>query len=247
MILRPQPQQCYTYRVDNSAQHISGNGATVHGSLRLRAAPGAARHWRRRWRIAPTAAPAPAGPSAADAGLAAPTGMHQDNQKWGLQPPEQREDAPRVEHAAAAPAARPLPDALRAALPEVFPTMTAARKAVRRRRVRVDGALGACGDQIAAGQLLQVLAAPEGDTAGKRRPRPPPRGLEIPVLFDDDYMTAVIKPWGIKVHATWGGHHLAARRAAGRPPPRPPPRPAHGRCDAVRQDARRRRVADAAV
>lgn len=121
----------------------------------------------------------------------------------------------RVAHEAIAASDAPLPDALRAALPGLFPTMTAARKAARRGRVRVAGARGACGTRVAAGQLLQVLEpadAGAGADPQPRRPRvrPPPPGIEIPIIYDDDFITVAVKPWGIKAHGSgWGSHHLA--------------------------------------
>jgi 23S rRNA-/tRNA-specific pseudouridylate synthase len=133
----------------------------------------------------------------------------------------------RVAHSSHAAAAAPLPDALCATFPGAFATMTAARKACRRRRVLVDGATSGCGAQVCVGQLLQVLEPVEQPGSfstdpqqrGQRRPRatPPPPGIHIPILFDDDYITAVVKPWGIKCHG-YGSHHLAAYVRALVPP-----------------------------
>jgi hypothetical protein len=153
-----------------------------------------------------------------------------------------------VLHAAACAADAPLPDALRALFPGAFATMTSARKACRRRRVLVDGRLGGCGTAVRAGQLLQVLeplaaeaegpsgsmSAVAGEEVGaeqqqqqqqqrqqrSKRQRAPPPGLEIPVLYDDDHISVVVKPYGLKCHATWGTHNLASYVRALVPPSR---------------------------
>lgn len=127
-------------------------------------------------------------------------------------------DAVAVVEAVAADAL-PLPAALAQALPQTFPTMTSARKACRRRRVRVDGAVGSCGTQVSAGQTLQVLSE-QSAAAAAAKERPPrrrlvPAGLDVPVVYEDGSVAVVVKPWGLKCHGRGGrggggGHHLAA-------------------------------------
>lgn len=138
-----------------------------------------------------------------------------------------------IVYAAHAAAAGPLPDVLRSSFPDAFATMTSARKACRRRRVLVDGTLGSCGMPVQTGQLIQIIepsdqpvamahdgagsscaAAPAAAASLMRRQRRPrikqlPNNLSIPILHDDDHITVVVKPWGIKCHG-WGSHNLAA-------------------------------------
>jgi hypothetical protein len=119
--------------------------------------------------------------------------------------------------AACAVADAPLPDALRAAWPATFQSASAARRVCRRRLVRVDGAPAGCGAAVRAGQLLEVLPPPGGGGGAaappRRRPRatPPPRGVDVGVLFDDDWLTVVSKPYGVESHGrAEGRHNLAA-------------------------------------
>ncbi len=73
------------------------------------------------------------------------------------------------------------------------------------RRVLVDGVLSRCGTQVAAGQLLQQLEAPQ--------PQVKDGGLVLQVVYEDEHMAVVIKPFGM-VGVVWrdddGQHGIAA-------------------------------------
>mmetsp|Transcript_17409 Transcript_17409/g.33539 ORF Transcript_17409/g.33539 Transcript_17409/m.33539 type:complete len:415 (-) Transcript_17409:181-1425(-) len=83
-----------------------------------------------------------------------------------------------------------LPAILRAALPELFPSPTSARKACRKKRVLVNNALAGCIREIQVGDKVELLSPEERQKVGPT----------LDVLYEDDYMAVVLKPPGVKMH-----------------------------------------------
>jgi 23S rRNA-/tRNA-specific pseudouridylate synthase len=89
-----------------------------------------------------------------------------------------------------------LPTALHRLYPEVFPTISASKKACRRRELYVEDGLSSCSTIVYRGDSIE------------RRQRAGPGSYEInpllavslPVIFEDDFMAVVVKPAGMATH-----------------------------------------------
>ncbi|KAL4425263.1 hypothetical protein ABPG75_009279 [Micractinium tetrahymenae] len=134
-------------------------------------------------------------------------------------PPAQRS----VAWEARAPAARPdsgagtlrVWECLQALWPDLYPSVTAAKKAVRRREIVVDGAPATPSSTLAGGELLQCvqreggishLAPAQGDEHGAAAAAAAvdttPDGeaiLPLEVVYEDEHMACVVKPPGVPV------------------------------------------------
>ena len=96
-----------------------------------------------------------------------------------------------------------LPEALAAALSEIFPTSSAAKRACRKKggrwsTVLSDGSVGRCETKVEAGDLIRVVS-----TSSK----PPPL---LEVVHEDDAVAVVRKPAGMVTHADGPGSLTAA-------------------------------------
>lgn len=94
----------------------------------------------------------------------------------------------------------PLPDALSRTFPERFPTMTAARKACRKKLVYIDGGSGwqqgLCGSPVSLGTKIIVFPRDAASALrGEAR-----ESTRLMVVYEDDHMAVVVKPPGYAVH-----------------------------------------------
>jgi hypothetical protein len=91
----------------------------------------------------------------------------------------------------------------------------------RKRSVLVDGVLGSCATDVAAGQLIQLLEAPlphpiskqhkalvgigrRSSTAGVQQQPQPWRQLQV--LHLDEHLAVVVKPFGLHIYGRGTGH-----------------------------------------
>mmetsp|Transcript_3510 Transcript_3510/g.4557 ORF Transcript_3510/g.4557 Transcript_3510/m.4557 type:complete len:408 (-) Transcript_3510:90-1313(-) len=95
----------------------------------------------------------------------------------------------------------PLPDVLHQFLSEIYPSMSRARKAIRKGKVTLNGKRGRCGDGVVPGDMLSFGAGWQSKRKTKRRD-------QLRVIHEDDWMAVVDKPTGVSVHGH-GGHSLA--------------------------------------
>jgi 23S rRNA-/tRNA-specific pseudouridylate synthase len=90
----------------------------------------------------------------------------------------------------------PLPTALHQLFPGEFPSLSAARKACRRRLIFVEGALGSCQTVVYENDALEKR---ERGASGEFEVNERLVGL-LPVVFEDDHMAVVVKPAGMPTH-----------------------------------------------
>ncbi|KAF6253316.1 pseudouridine synthase [Scenedesmus sp. NREL 46B-D3] len=126
-------------------------------------------------------------------------------------------------------AAGKLPEVLAATFPETFPTLSAARRVIRKDLVLLDGAIGNCNTQVIPGQLLQQL-----QPVTKKGPRV----VSLEVAYEDDALAVVHKPWGVKMYGgdarrtVTGALRAGALNPSPAPDALPEPKPVH-RLDAA--------------
>ena len=105
---------------------------------------------------------------------------------------------------AESPVAGRLPDALMLTFPERFPSMSAARKACRKKLVHVvlgagDGnevQQGLCGSEVEVGAVICVLPKCAAATLNGA----PRESTVLKVIYEDDHMAVIVKPPGYAVH-----------------------------------------------
>ena len=112
----------------------------------------------------------------------------------------------------------PLPEVLVAMDSERFPSMSRARKALRRGTVLINGREGRCITTAAVGDEVELQAriAP-GFTPRGRPPFP------VEVVYEDDALAVVLKPAGVCTHPPPGGTQGGSMRTAIMHALRPPP------------------------
>ena len=117
----------------------------------------------------------------------------------------------------------PLLELLRVALPAEFPSLKAAKHAVRRRLIVVDGAAAAVADAAVAGQTVEYVIRPREHLAARDATPLPDLALEWAHV--DDWVAVLVKPAGVAVQGDVtdeGKRRSAALRravAAALPPP----------------------------
>ena len=117
------------------------------------------------------------------------------------------------------PAETPLPIVLNIIDPDNFPTMSSARKALRRGSVIVNGAEARCISTASPGDVISLQSR---RTPGfTPRGRPPP--FDVQVIYEDDAMAVVNKPAGVCTHPPPGGSQSMSMRTAIQHALRPPP------------------------
>ena len=126
-------------------------------------------------------------------------------------------------------ASTPLPVALRELWPDKFTSDSAAKRACRRKMVRVDGAVGKCILRVAPGasvELVQRVAAGPAAGVGRRARDADP----LAVAYEDDHLAIVVKPAGMPIQGRYGatgarekfaGSLVPSRRADAQPLWRP--------------------------
>eukprot|EP00775_Hariotina_reticulata_P011546 gene11546-11689_t len=85
-----------------------------------------------------------------------------------------------------------LPEVLAATFPDTFPTLSAARRVIRKDLILIDGQIGSCKSTVTPGQELQQL-----EPLQKHKP---PRTVSLEVAYEDDHLALVHKPWGVKMY-----------------------------------------------
>lgn len=129
-------------------------------------------------------------------------------------PPALRPGYAVVALSAAAPMApSTLPSRVRELWPERFPTPTAAKKAVRRRLVCVDGRVGRCDDVVASAEIALLGRVEAGPAPGEGR-RGRAGGLRV--CHEDEELAVVYKPEGVDVSSL--ASSLRPSRSADRRP-----------------------------
>lgn len=116
-----------------------------------------------------------------------------------------------VRHAFTAPAAAArtrVTEALRAQLPDAFASPSAARRAVRRRLVLLDGTPCACDTVLRGGERLVVVHRAGEPEGAPGRPAAPRRyaDRDLEIAYEDEAMAVVVKPQGMP---TQGAHRLS--------------------------------------
>lgn len=109
----------------------------------------------------------------------------------------------------------PLPEALHGAEPGAFPTLSAARRTIRRGLVVVDSARTSCRTLVSGGELVLLLGRAGADAStGGRSPAAVTTGAnKLEVLFEDDELAIVVKPQGMPTQdapAAGSAHALSA-------------------------------------
>lgn len=91
-----------------------------------------------------------------------------------------------------------MPQALLAAMPDRFVTVTAARKACRRCEILVDGETIRCGDGVKSGATIRWIRRSSNAPRPMCRPEPPETKL-VEVAYEDDHLAVLVKPRGLPV------------------------------------------------
>ncbi|KAG5189970.1 pseudouridine synthase [Tribonema minus] len=89
--------------------------------------------------------------------------------------------------------------------PEHFPTLSAARRAVRHGRVLLNGLRSTCAALCAPGDRISLLRAAAADSAAAADP-----AALLELLYEDAWCGVVVKPQGLPVHG-WGSKSLVGR------------------------------------
>ncbi|KAG5189983.1 pseudouridine synthase [Tribonema minus] len=92
-----------------------------------------------------------------------------------------------------------LPMYLYAAHPDTFPSISAAKKAVRRQELLLNDGEANVSARVNPGDRLKRLARTKPATTAALFVKP---HLSLPIVYEDDYIAVVVKPPGMPVHGT---------------------------------------------
>jgi len=93
-----------------------------------------------------------------------------------------------------------LPDALALLASDQFPSLSSARKSVRRRLVLINGEVASCAAAVSPGDTIALQV--------RCNPGYAPRGMPpfaVDVIYQDDHLAVVYKPAGVVTHPPPGG------------------------------------------
>ena len=97
------------------------------------------------------------------------------------------------------------PLALQVLDPRRFPTPSKAKRACRRAEVALNGRTARCGDDVRAGDVLELRARTFVESYLQARFRSAKAPFELKVAYEDDYLAVVVKPSGRPTHSEGQG------------------------------------------
>ena len=97
------------------------------------------------------------------------------------------------------------PLALQVLDPRRFPTPSKAKRACRRAEVALNGRTARCGDDVRAGDVLELRARTCVESYLQARFRSAKAPFELKVAYEDDYLAVVVKPSGRPTHSEGQG------------------------------------------
>ena len=97
------------------------------------------------------------------------------------------------------------PLALQVLDPRRFPTPSKAKRACRRAEVALNGRTARCGDDVRAGDVLELRARTCVESYLQARFRTAKAPFELKVAYEDDYLAVVVKPSGRPTHSEGQG------------------------------------------